>query len=220
MTQFSRANPSPRYRELLNLYRTMHQEGESFMNLPAEKTFPGYNILREAPKIKRLIQETGSENILDYGSGKGKQYHASPFELNTTEQWPNVIEYWNISEVRCYDPAYTPFNQLPDEIFDGVVSTDVLEHCPEEDIPWILAEIFSRARKFIFANIACYAASKHLPNGENAHCTIQTQAWWEARIHDAAQAHPTVRWEVWLQWFDPQKPGQLREVLLSSQTMR
>jgi hypothetical protein len=67
----------------------------------------------------------------------------------------------------------TPFSALPEGRFDGVVCTDVLEHCPEEDLPWIVGELFGYARLFVFANVACYPAAKKLPNGENAHCTIR-----------------------------------------------
>ena len=55
-----------------------------------------------------------------------------------------------------------------------------MEHCPEEDIPWILDEIFQHAKKFVYVNIACYPAQKTLPDGQNAHCTIKPKEWWEA----------------------------------------
>jgi hypothetical protein len=69
-----------------------------------------------------------------------------------------------------------------------VICTDVLEHCPEEDIPWILDELFAYARKFVYANVACFPARKRLPSGGNAHCTIKPVKWWEAEIVRAARA--------------------------------
>lgn len=54
-----------------------------------------------------------------------------------------------------------------------MICTDVLEHCPEEDIPWIVDELFAFARKFVYANIACFPARKQLPSGGNAHCTVK-----------------------------------------------
>ena len=51
-------------------------------------------------------------------------------------------------------PASSNSRHSPTGQFDGVISTDVLEHCPEPDLPWILDEMFGAARKFIFANIA------------------------------------------------------------------
>jgi hypothetical protein len=196
---FSRNNPSPRYVALQAQYCTMHEKGESFLGIPAEDTFPGKSLAPQAARIKRVIAQTGAQTILDYGSGKGKQYDPQLVQDGKGGQWPSIIEYWDIDEVVCYDPCYPPFNKLPSGKFDGVISTDVLEHCPEEDVPWIIGEIFSYAMRFVFANVACYPARKRLPNGENAHCTIKPVEWWSEAIEDVARKHPGIVWEVWIQ---------------------
>lgn len=209
-TTYSRAHPSPRYQELTRLYRQMHEQGETFLGIPPEQTFPGQSLPPQAARIKRLIDATGSRRLLDYGSGKGQQYQARDITLpGVPGQWPSIQAYWSVDEIVCYDPAYPPYSELPRGAFDGVISTDVLEHCPEEDIPWILDEIFSYARKFVFANVACYPAKKRLPTGENAHCTIRPLKWWEDQIRAIAQKHPGVNYEVWIQWKD--SDGKLNE---------
>jgi hypothetical protein len=195
---YSRAHPSPRYLELLKLYRAMHEQGEIFLGVPAEKTFPGTSLPLQARRIRPLISSTGAQTILDYGSGKGKQYEPQMVLDEGGRQCPSVMDYWGIEEVVCYDPCYEPFIRLPEGKFDGVISTDVLEHCPEEDISWILGEMFAYAEKFVFANVACYPARKRLPNGENAHCTIRPPEWWKQLLDEIAARHPTVKWEVWV----------------------
>jgi hypothetical protein len=55
-------------------------------------------------------------------------------------------------------------------------------------MPRILTEQFRYARKFVFGNIAAYPATKTLPNGENAHCTVQPPEWWRATIEAARAA--------------------------------
>lgn len=75
----------------------------------------------------------------------------------------------------------------------------MLEHCPEEDIEWIVDELFSYAKKFVFAVAACYPAQKHLPNGENAHCTIKPVEWWKDLLQETAARYPGVIYEVWVQ---------------------
>ena len=200
-TQFSRTNPSPRYQELQGLYRTMHEKGEAFLGIPAEQTFSGISLLPQAPRIKRLIELTGAHTILDYGSGKGSQYQPQPLRDQTTgATWIGIQHYWGVDRITCYDPCYAPHSRLPSGTFEGVISTDVLEHCPEADVPWILAEIFGFASKFVFANVACYPAKKRLPNGENAHCTIKPVEWWRNLLTDVAAGHPELRWEVWIQF--------------------
>jgi hypothetical protein len=196
---YNRQNPSARYRALLEQYRNMHRVGEKFLGLAPEKTFPDEKLLPQAARIKWLIECTGAQTLLDYGSGKGQLYQRKPVEVPNAGSWPSIQAYWGLQEVRCYDPCYEPFSRLPEEQFDGVICTDVLEHCPEEDVPWILDELFGYARRFVFANAACYPARKHLPTGENAHCTIREPAWWRERLRETSARHPGVLWEVWVQ---------------------
>ena len=198
----TRDNPSARYRDLTALYRTMHLEGERFLNLPPEQTFPGASLPAQAIRIKRLIDSTGATNILDYGSGKGRQYDARDVALPDGQVVSTITDYWDVDYVHCYDPAYPPFSKLPSGTFGGVISTDVLEHCPEEDVPWILGEMFAYAERFVFATIACYPARKRLPNGENAHCTIRPPEWWADLAGSIASRSPGVVWEFWIQHLD------------------
>jgi hypothetical protein len=77
-----------------------------------------------------------------------------------------------------------------------VISTDVLEHCPEDDLPWIVAEMFAFAERFLYATVACFPAKKRLPSGENAHCTIRPPAWWEDLFQRVAASSPGIYWEL------------------------
>jgi hypothetical protein len=191
---YSRQSPSPRYQELLGMYMTMHVEGESSVK-PAAATFPGHSLPAHAGRIKALLNHCGSRTLLDYGSGKGNQYR--PTHVTTTDGlvFNSIPEFWGVT-VRCYDPAYQPFSTYPAEQFDAVISTDVLEHCPEDDVAWIIDEMFSLARHFVYANIACYPAKKHLPNGENAHSTIKPPEWWESFFIAASRNHGNVPYLV------------------------
>lgn len=192
---FNREHPSPRYLALLEIYRDMHVNGAHNLGLPAELTFDGHSLRPFVKRIKRLIDATGARSILDYGSGKGQQYDPAPLDAGG-ERWDGVLDYWGVDEVTCFDPGYGPYSKLPSGKFDGVVSTDVLEHCPEEDIGWIVDEIFSFATRFVFLTIACYPAQKLLPNGENAHCTVRTRDWWKEVVERAARERPGVVWEA------------------------
>lgn len=196
---YSRTAPSPRYLELQDLYRIMHEKGEAFIGASPAMTFSGKSLLPQIARIKHLIERTTARTVLDYGSGKGKQYGPRMFKDESGKQWPSIIDYWDVDEIACYDPGYEPYSKLPETKFDGVISTDVLEHCPEQDMPWIVDEIFSHATRFVFANVACYPARKRLPNGENAHCTIKPLEWWRDLIRGIAARHPGLIWEIWVQ---------------------
>lgn len=194
--QPSRAHPSRRYSELLALYRRMHQEGAPGQDLPAERTFAGTSLRFHLSAIRALAKSVGASSLLDYGSGKGVLYEQQPLTLPDGSTVPSLMAYWGLEQVRCYDPAYEHFAERPLGTFDLVVCTDVLEHCPEEDIDWILGEIFGFARHAVFLCIAAYPAKKLLPNGENAHATVRPPRWWAERLSLAALRRPGVRWQA------------------------
>ena len=199
---YSRNNPSPRYLEMTELYRRLHREGEQQRGLPPEKMFPGLSLLPHIGNIKNLIRKTGARTLLDYGCGKGMLYEPRPLPVPGEGVFEGVIDYWDIDEVRCYDPSYDRYSALPDGQYDGVISTDVLEHCMEDDIPWIVDEMFSYAQHFVFACIACYAAKSTLPNGENAHTTVRPFAWWQNIFSETAARYPNVIWKIFAEEHD------------------
>ncbi len=196
---YSREHPSPRYRELTRLYAQMHGEKPEQDKLPF---FPGFSMLPHAETIHGLIARTGSRTVLDYGSGKGLQHTNIEIETPDGTKFANVREYWGVDRVVCFDPGVPEYSMLPPEAFDGVICTDVLEHCPEEDIPWILDEMMGKAKRFVFATVALYPAVKILPNGENAHCTLKAPEWWRDRIDFAVRYRPALsyRFELYPSW--------------------
>lgn len=196
---YSREKPSERQRELWKLYSELHGSGESRLGLAPERTYPGVSLLPHIDRIRRLVRRTDSRNLLDYGAGKGFQYSQGVLEPGRHEGHDCVLDYWDVDAVHCYDPCYPPLSKLPEGRFDGVITTDVLEHCAETDVPWIVDEIFGYAERFIFACIACYPAKTTLPNGENAHCTLRSPQWWAAVFEGAARRRPGPVYEVWVQ---------------------
>jgi hypothetical protein len=193
---FSRARPSPRYRALAALYARMHTEGESRLGIAPEQTFPGHSLLPHVQHIKRLIEATGARTVLDYGAGKGLQYQPRQIVIDGRHVADGVAEYWDVDEVRCYDPGCEAHSSLPVGKFDGVVCTDVLEHCPEEDLAWIVDEIFNYARRFVYLNVACFPARKTLPTGENAHVTVREPEWWRALVAECSARYADIVWEM------------------------
>ena len=63
-----------------------------------------------------------------------------------------------------------------------VICTDVLEHIPEEDLDWIIREIFSLSSSTVFINISCEPALKTFTTGkykgENVHVSLFDNKWW------------------------------------------
>jgi FkbM family methyltransferase len=216
MASYSRSHPSPRYRELIALYARMHVEGETMLGIPAESTFAGSSLGPHIARIKRWIERTGARTILDYGAGKGTQYRPQKIVVQGTHVADGIAEYWDVDQVQCFDPGYVPHSALPEGKFDGVICTDVLEHCPEEDLPWILDEIFGYAKRFVYLNVACYPARKTLPNGENAHITVRAPGWW----HERVKLRATTPWELQVETAAADAADEVTEVALEGRTAR
>jgi hypothetical protein len=189
---YHRDNPSPEYRAMVAMYETLHREGEQQAGKSADETFPGKMLISHAPGIRDMVQRTGARSIIDYGAGKGLGYEQRDLRLKNGETISSIQDYWGVDSVRCYDPGYEPFAELPTEPCDGVISTDVLEHITEPDVPWVIDEMFSLATRFVYANIACFPAVKSLPNGQNAHCTVRPPEWWAGVVHAVAMRHTNV----------------------------
>jgi len=158
----------------------------------ANEAYPGNELGKYAQPIAELIKLTGAKSILDYGAGKGIGYEKS-IEIEGIK-YPNIQTYWKIDDITRYEPALENYNRLPENQFDGVVCTDVFPHIPIEDVIWVIEELFFYAKKFIFANIACYPALAQLPNGENAHCTIEHPQWWAGIFHVLSHKYPQLKY--------------------------
>ena len=126
------------------------------------KKYRGDNLAPQIHHILELIQMTQSTTLLDYGCGKGNQWTNNILPVTPT----------------LYDPAVPEHENKPNGQFDGVISTDVMEHIPEEQIPQVFQEISQYATRFAFLAIATDPAIAVLPNGENAHCTLKPLEWW------------------------------------------
>ncbi|MCU0805289.1 MAG: hypothetical protein MUF79_09410 [Burkholderiales bacterium] len=141
---YSRENPSPRYRELTQLYRQMHAEGEQFLKIPPEQTFPGLSLPSQAGRIKRLVAATGATNILDYGSGKGMQYDLRGIKAEDGTVYDSIQDFWDVDFIQCYDPSFTPFSKLP----TGRLPTGENAHCTIQPPEWWQALIRRVAAQF------------------------------------------------------------------------
>ena len=209
-SQYHRQNPSPAYLSYIDMYNKLHVNGDSENKIDSQKMYAGRSIIPWISTVKKLITLTDSQTLLDYGSGKGLQYKSLLLEDKNQLRYQDLQGYWEVDEVCCYDPAYLPHQKFPQKQYDAVISTDVMEHCHQEDIKWVIDEIFSLAGKFVFINIACYQADKFLPNGENAHCIIGPAVWWDQIFQLVVSGYPRVKYCIFLEYLWADVEGEKR----------
>lgn len=190
---FTAENPSKRYGELVQQYELLHQEAQR-TNDGAGQTFDGivgFSIV--APYVRRFSRAIGAKTLLDYGGGRGAQYKLGAIRVGG-ETSPSSLAYLGVDSAVCFDPGFN--DALPEGTYDLVICVDALEHCDRQDLPWIIRRLFSKASKGVFVNIASYAARKVLPNGENAHCTVEEADWWMGLFSAVAKDFPHISYEA------------------------
>lgn len=120
------------------------------------------NLRYVRPQVKLLKPAS----ILDYGCGRSK-----------------LVEVLGEScgaSVTRYDPAIPEFDKKPEagSQFDLLINVDVLEHVPESELDSVVGEMASYCKNAIIV-IDTRPAEAVLSNGDNAHCTLKSHAWWE-----------------------------------------
>lgn len=147
---------------IIQQYRYLHEQGR----------FPGFSLREHIPEIAEMVKTHEAKTLLDYGCGK-----ASCWLQEGADKEVGIMP-------ALYDPGYEPLSKRPSGKFDGVICTDVLEHC--EDPDWVIADIKSFATKFIFLAISCLPSGprKKLPDGRPLHICVKPPAWWRERIKE------------------------------------
>ena len=179
----SNSQPSTEYIKNLEYYKKMRVDGYKSSNGKiriSDEAYNGKSTLIFAKLIKEIISKNKINNMLDYGCGKGF-FYKNPSNQNGL-QIKSLRNYWDI-DIDLYDPCFDENSYLnEDKNYDLLICVDVLEHIPTEDIYWILEKLMTKAKKYLFINVACYPAIALLPNGKNAHINIQPPKWWHEKI--------------------------------------
>jgi SAM-dependent methyltransferase len=154
-----------------------------YKELHKNKEFYEHSVLSlHKESIRQFLSNRGCTTILDYGCGKGNQYHVEKIHEST---------FYGIMP-SLYDPAVEEYSNLPEGKFDAVISTDVLEHIEEQDLDSVFEEIYSKADKFVYLGICNSPANAILQDGRNAHVTQKPIDWWVEKIKPHANVFTLV----------------------------
>jgi len=186
-------DPSPAYQKRVAVYADMHVNGDPINLVPAEKVFDGRGLALHLEVVRQLCAKFQARTLIDYGCGKAKAYAGTRARHPDGRQESGLQEVWGLEQITLYDPALQAYAELPAERHDVVLATHVLEFTPEQDVDWVLAELFGYARRFVFLAIACHASSWSLADGENYHATQRSPGWWTDRLWAARAWTPDTR---------------------------
>jgi hypothetical protein len=189
---FTKELPSRRFGEMLLQYKILNEvRGNDVKTRGLADDRP---LGIHADEIRQLISETGAKSLLDYGAGQAEGYQPAPGEMENSRK--KVLTTWPGVSVTCYDHSIAEHATQAARKFDGVISVGALQHIPEEDVPWVLDEMFKAAGAFVYAVVSSAGTGQTLPNGQPAPCNVQSPAWWKLQFEGAARRHPGARWRV------------------------
>jgi hypothetical protein len=194
MTTYTCDNPSPEYVEAVRLGIEFQQRS---------KVFTGRHCWQSYPILRQLMRDHNSKTVLDFGAGKLEQFtyrdilllnHKDDEEKTVYPTWQEAL---GAEEICPYDPCILEIATLPHKQFDGIYTTDVLEHIPPADLAdWVVPLLFSYARHWVYASVASYPGKKRLSDGSLAHKAIQPLEWWLGSWTETAKRYPSITWEL------------------------
>jgi hypothetical protein len=189
MPNYFKASPSIKQLELIKMYTDMAKSGyKTIDNQKIDSAFNDMEVRAFKKYVLSVFEKHDIKSILDYGCG-GSDYNKQGFHDNLSAK-----EYFHLEQISLYEPARNIDQRQP---VDSVVCFDVLEHIFIADIPNLIRELFSLAKKTLIINVACYPARALLPNGENAHITVRPHMWWKGAFDQIAIEYPEISINLW-----------------------
>ena len=198
--QYTHEHPSPEYLKNIELGKAFHRRS---------KTWRGPHIFQQYPILRVLCQQYGTQSILDYGCGKGEHIARTDIRLlnckSDTEKhiYPSWKEALGVDDYFLYDPCVPQYADLPNRMFDGIVSVDVFQYITQDDVPWILNLMFSRARQWVFSSFGFFAGTKSYEDGSDAHRIYRNAQWWIEQWYVTGLRYPQIYWSFRLEIEQP-----------------
>jgi len=89
---------------------------------------------------------------------------------------------------------------VPDKgsLFDAVVCTNTLEYLPDDDVPWVLEQLFSRAERLLYCEIRAARTTGREEQQYPTRPWTRSVEWWHYQFQIVARHHPEVRWRLHL----------------------
>jgi len=118
----------------------------------------------------QLLKRNGSCRVLDYGCGKETLKYA------LEQSFPDIG-----MEVVGYDPGIPGLDQEPEKA-DMVVCGDVMEHVERPCVSAVIDHIAELTKHVAIFVVSLVPAQKVLPDGRNAHITLEHPDWWRSHL--------------------------------------
>jgi len=175
---FTADRPSAQYTSLLTRLR----QSRASQDTSGQQAVCSQASAKKPEGLQSLIEKTEPETLLEYCFA------------DVTAAEP--IAGQDSITVTQYDPVDTSGDERLDDCYDGVVCMEALNYIPDEDVPWVIEDLFGRARQFIYVVIDNAPREKRLADGTCLHSRPRDLNWWQNGFKKAAGRHPRVQWKL------------------------
>lgn len=132
---------------------------------PVDTPPPPRGGVKNAPYLLPHVRALKPSSAIHYGACQGKLVES--------------LRHAGVARVVRYDPRVPAISRRPRGFFDLLISVDLLEHVPEEEIDLVLAEMAALAREALIVVDTRVAKSA---DGRAAAGTAHGNAWWRERL--------------------------------------
>ena len=131
------------------------------------------------PQGEKLVAETGSRSVLCYSIGV----------------YPTPTDHVSDGSLTNRNGTF-PTGQPTDRAADGVVCAEMLDFFPDEDVPWMLEELFRRARRFVYISTGTSTRGPRLPDRSLLKARTRSARWWRTHLDPISFRYPRIRWHL------------------------
>lgn len=162
-----------------------HPLGELWYDLEKEANAEGFHHFdRRRPSLcyREIAESSCAHAVGKSGTGHGDDgFDRLVAQLRQTTDSRSLLEY-------------RPYQAEPGQVYDAVVCRAGLEDIPEDDLPWVLDEIFRSARRFVCATVDCETdQSRSRPTS----ASLATEpSRWPRYFEAASERYPEIHWEL------------------------
>ncbi len=180
---FTAAHPSAAYTALLNGVT----RGDPADRLRSELLSPGRRMEEVIESVQDLIGACGARSILEYGFGERLEEQRLVHALQKRDG-RLVVAYADLTAATA--------GERPAQQYDGVVCVDVITYLPDEDVPWVLEELFAHARQFVYVTVAPRSVPRPFAKSLLLSGQTRDEAWWLTHFAAVSARHPAIHWRL------------------------
>lgn len=99
--------------------------------------------------IRNFAAEFAVESIIDYGCGSADLYQEGVY----VSHCEHIKDYWDVQDIRLYDPNHTKYSTYPTGSADMVICTDFLCQLSHDEQVKALVQINNLSTKCVYISV-------------------------------------------------------------------